>query len=368
MEIRMKKIGAMLLGVTMIAVLGGCAAKEPARDQAQETKNSKAVDLSEADSGTADSSKADSDAADRKTAVLRWHSANGEDNPRTQVGYFMQERIQELTGDLVIEVYANSQLGSSDDVHSMIAMGENIASATDSAWFSSMQPGFDIINGPFFTDTEEELYKVAETPWFKQQVEELEGKGVKILATNWMDGSRFLMTTKPIYAPSDLAGLKIRIPNNTCAIEIMQAMGATATPMSLSEVYTAIQQKIIDGMENPLSTLYARSTHEVCKYVTMTGHQKMLSLFFVSTDWFNTLSPEAQDALIQVAEEAGEYFSNELMPADNEKALEVFKEAGVDIIYDFDLEAFKKATLPVYEKLWNMDTYRLIKEQMEQAA
>ena len=299
-------------------------------------------------------------------AVLRWHSANGEEDPRTQVGYFMQNRIKELTDELVIEVYANAQLGSSDEVHSMIAMGENIASATDAAWFSAMQPGFDIINGPFFTETEGELLKVADTEWFKTQVADLEKKGVKILAPNWMDGSRFLMTTKKVVTPADLRGLKIRVPNNTCAIEIMEHMGAVPTPMALTEVYTALQQGIVDGMENPLSTLYARSTQEVCKYVTMTGHQKLLSLFFVSTSWFNSLSEEAQNALVQTALEAGEYFSNELMPAGNQKALDAFEKAGVEIIYDFDIDAFTELTLPVYEELWDMETYELIQEQMRQ--
>jgi len=304
--------------------------------------------------------------AKKAPAVLRWHSANNDQNPRTQVGLFMQKRIQELTDELVIEVYANAQLGSSDEVHQMIAMGENIASATDAAWFSKMLPGenFDIINGPFFTDTEEELYKVAETEWFKDKVEKLEKKGVKILATNWMDGTRYLMTNKPVYKPSDLKGMKIRVPNNAAAIGMMNYMGATATPMALTEVYTAIQQGIIDGMENPLSTLYARKTQEVCKYVTMTGHQKMLSLFFVSTDWFNSLTPGAQKALIQVANEAGEYFSNTLMPKGNKEALDAFIADGVKIIEDFDIAAFREATLPQYADLWSLDTYNLVKKQM----
>ena len=299
-------------------------------------------------------------------AVLRWHSANNDENPRTLVGLFMQERIKELTDDLRIEVYSNAQLGSSDEVHQMIAMGENIASATDAAWFSAMLPGekFDIINGPFFTDTEEELYKVAYTPWFKDKVEKLEQRGVKILATNWMDGTRYLMTNKPVYSPADLKGMKIRVPNNSAAIGMMTYMGATATPMPLTEVYTAIQQGVIDGMENPLSTLYARKTQEVCKYVTMTGHQKMLSLFCVSTDWFNSLTEEAQNALIQVANEAGDYFSNTLMPEANQVALDAFKAEGVEIITDFDLEAFKQATLPQYTDIWDLETYNLVKEQM----
>ena len=297
-------------------------------------------------------------------AVLRWHSANPDGSPRTEIGIWMQNRIAELTDDLTIEVYANAQLGSSDEVHSMIAMGENIASATDAAWFSSMQPGFDIINGPFFTETEEELYLVAKTDWFAQQVAELEKKGVKILATNWMDGSRYLMTTKPVRTPEDLAGMKIRVPNNKVAMDIMNAMGATATPMSLTEVYTGLQQGIIDGLENPYSTLYARKCHEVCGYLSLTAHQKMLSLFFVSTDWFNSLSEEAQTALVQVANEAGVVFSEELMPQDNQVALDAFLEAGVEIIDDVDIAAFKEATLSVYDN-WSIETYNLIQEQME---
>ena len=306
-------------------------------------------------------------AAFAEPAVLRWHSANNDANPRTQIGLWMADRIKELTDELVIEVYANAQLGSSDEVHSMIAMGENIASATDAAWFSNMQPGFDIINGPFFTETEEELYKVAKTEWFAQQVAEIEKKGVKILAPNWMDGSRYLMSTKPVRTPEDLKGLKVRVPNNKVAIDIMNAMGATATPMALTEVYTALQQGMIDGVENPFSTLYARKCHEVCGYLSMTAHQKMLSLFFVSTDWFNSLSEEAQNALIQVATEAGEVFSNEMMPNDNAVALEAFKAAGVEVIEDVDIAAFREATLSVYEN-WSVDVYNLIQEQMAAVA
>jgi len=124
---------------------------------------------------------------------------------------------------------------------------------------------------------------------------------------------------------------------------------------------------MIDGVENPFSTLYARKCHEVCGYLSMTAHQKMLSLFFVSTDWFNSLSEEAQNALIQVATEAGEVFSNEMMPNDNAVALEAFKAAGVEVIEDVDIAAFREATLSVYEN-WSVDVYNLIQEQMAAVA
>ena len=191
----------------------------------------------------------------------------------------------------------------------------------------------------------------------------MEKKGVKILATNWMDGARYLMSTKPVRTPEDLKGLKVRVPNNKVAIDIMNAMGATATPMALTEVYTALQQGMIDGVENPFSTLYARKCHEVCDYLSMTGHQKMLSLFFVSTDWFNGLTEEAQAALIQTATEAGEVFSKEMMPVDNAIALEAFKAAGVEVIDDVDVTAFREVTLRVYEN-WDVETYNLIQAQL----
>lgn len=143
----------------------------------------------------------------------------------------------------------------------------------------------------------------------------------------------------------------------------MNAMGATATPMPLTEMYPALQQGIIDGCENPFSTLYDRKTQEVCKFLSMTAHQKMLSLFFVSTEWFDRLHPEAQKALVEAANEAGDYFSEVLMPTANNAALDAFKKAGVTIIEDVDIKAFKQATLSVYSN-WSVDTYNLIQEQL----
>ncbi|MDR1533793.1 MAG: TRAP transporter substrate-binding protein DctP [Planctomycetota bacterium] len=297
-------------------------------------------------------------------AVLRWHSANPAGSARTRVGEFLRDEVAKRTDKLTVTIYPNAQLGSSDEVHHMIAMGENIASATDSAWFSSFQPGFDIINGPFFTETEADLYKVAETPWFKRQLADLEAKGIKILAPNWMDGSRYLMTTNfPVRNPADLAGKKIRVPNNKVAIDIMIAMGATAIPMPLTEMYPALQQGVIDGCENPFSTLYDRKTHEVCKYLALTAHQKMLSMFFVSAEWFNRLHPEAREALTRAAFAAGDHFSKVLMPGANEAALAAFRKAGVAVVGDIDIAAFKKATLGVY-KNWSVDTYNLIQAEL----
>jgi len=295
--------------------------------------------------------------------VLRYHSANPADDPRTLAGEYLKKKVAEKTSKLIVEVYPNAQLGASEDVHAMIAMGENIASATDSAWFSSMQPGFDILGGPFFTETEEELVKIAKTDWFKQQLSDLEKKGLMILAPNWMDGSRQLMTTFPVRTPSDLAGKKIRVPNIKVSTEMIAALGATATPMPLTEMYSALQQRVIDGCENPYATLYARKTHEVCKYLTVTSHQKMLSMFFVSKRFFDSLAPEAQRALKEAALETGEYFSKELMPAANARAIDVFKKSGVTIIDDADIKAFRKATLKVYER-WSIDTYNLIQSQL----
>lgn len=349
----MKKYSSILLVSTMvISLITGCS----------KPQQSSTASISSQISASSTTSNSDTTST-QEVKVLRYHSANPENDPRTQAGYYLRDRVAEKTNKLVIEVYPDAQLGASEDVHAMIAMGENIASATDSAWFSSLQPGFDILGGPFFTETEEELYKIAQTDWFKEQVAELESKGVKILAPNWMDGSRHLMTKFPVKTPTDLKGKKIRVPNIQVSTDMMDALGATPTPMPLTEMYSALQQGVIDGCENPYATLAARKTQEVCKYLTITAHQKMLSLFFISTDFYNSLEPDVQEALTQSALETGEYFSKVLMPKANEQALETFKEAGVTIIDDADIKAFRDATLSVYNN-WSMDTYNLIQEQL----
>ena len=124
-------------------------------------------------------------------------------------------------------------------------------------------------------------------------------------------------------------------------------MGATPTPMALSEVYTSLQQGTIDGLENPLSVIYSGKYQEVAKYLMLDGHIRDLSSICIGNEFFSTLTKEEQELLISTCTEAGEY-QNKLAAKADEDCLEKLKNEGVTVT-EVDFDEFRKAAEPFYQ-------------------
>lgn len=172
------------------------------------------------------------------------------------------------------------------------------------------------------------------------------------------------MATAPIRTPDDMKGLKIRVPGNDLSVAMINAMGGTATPMSLSEVYASIQQGVIDGMENPFATHIDNNMWEVCDYLSLDGHQITTSWYVMSAEVFNSLSAADQEFLMSSAADAAEYF-NSINSAANEAALQTLKDKGVTVVDDVDIAAFKEVTAPVYDEFGYADIRAEIYAQMD---
>ena len=130
------------------------------------------------------------------------------------------------------------------------------------------------------------------------------------------------------YNLSNEKGKKIRLANSQIYVEGFNALGATAVPMALGDVYTALQNGTLDGVENPLSTLYGQSFQEVTKNILMTGHILNFTTWCIGTDYLNTLTQEQQDLLFKKCEEAGLY-NNEKQEAANDDYRKKLEDAGV---------------------------------------
>ena len=142
-------------------------------------------------------------------------------------------------------------------------------------------------------------------------------------------------------------------------------MGATPTPMPLGDTYTALQQGTIDGLENPLPVLYNGKYQEVAKYLTLDAHVKNFTTLICGTSFFNSLTPEQQNILLESAKEAGE-FNNKLQLKLENELIEKFKAEGVEII-KIDSEAFKEKakkfyTLPEFTEKWTKDLYNKVNQ------
>ena len=253
---------------------------------------------------------------------------------------------EKSNGEMIVEIFPSSQLGSKDNIIDQAMAGDCVITLANGAFFQDRGvKDFGVVFAPYLFENWEQLDKLAASDWFAQKKAELADLGLTIL-TGWHYGARDTMTIKKVVTADDIKGLKIRVPNNSLQVKGMAATGAVPTPMSLGEVYTALQQGTIDGLENPLTVLYNGAYQEVCKYLILDHHILDYTCWVMGTEFFNTLTPEQQQILIEAGNEAGVYNNNMLEETTN-KALEDLKAAGVEVV-EFDRDSFVAASESFY--------------------
>ena len=284
----------------------------------------------------------------QKKVVVQIGLENNPGEPVTDGIYEWKRLAEEKSkGSLEVQVFPSSQLGSKDQIIDQMLAGMGVITLADGGFFADRgAPDMGITMGPYFFASWDEAWKLVESDWWAQQGKILEGKCLKILASNWIYGDRHTLTKRPIRTVDDFRGLKLRVPNNLMQIKGTEVMGASPTPLALGEVYTALQQGVIDGVENPLTVLYGGKFHEVAKYLTLDAHIKLITTWFCGTTFFNSLSKEHQDILIETGRQAGLY-NNNLATKAADASIALFKADGVEII-NVDVAKFQAQAKPFY--------------------
>lgn len=272
-------------------------------------------------------------------------------------------------GEMVMEIFPSSQLGSKNDLIDQMLAGDSVITLADGAFYADRGVSdFGIVFGPFIFDSWDEAWKLTKSDWYQEQSDKLAEKGLRILTSNWKYGDRHTMTVKPVRTVEDLKGMKIRVPNNTIQIKGFEALGATPTPMALGEVYTSLQQGTIDGLENPLTVLYNGKFQEVAKYLILDGHVKNFTTWVAGEDFFNGLTAEQQQILMETGDEAGLH-NNEIQDKIAAETIELLKAEGVEII-DINVDEFKNKAMSFYEMpeikgMWTDGLYDTVKDAMQ---
>ncbi len=273
-----------------------------------------------------------------------------ENNPGEPIDKAVNEwaRIfaQKTGGKGELKLYPSSQLGSKKDVMEQMKLGSAIITIADGGFFADYVPDFGILMGPYLGNDYKDIFKLAKTPWFEEMNGKLQAKGFRILTSNWLYGTRHMVTKKPVRTPADLKGMKIRVPNNRIQIDAMKTMGATPTPMPLSEVYPALTTGVIDGAENPIPVLYGQKHHEPAKYLILSGHLDNVSQWVTSQAYFEKLPADIKKALTESADDAGNFMTSIIQTAEKE-TIEKMKKEGVTVI-EVDKKAFREAAKPTY--------------------
>jgi len=274
-------------------------------------------------------------------------------------------------GTMELQVFPSSQLGYKAALIDQMLVGDPVISVCDAAYYADRGvPDLGIVMAPFLLKSWDDAWTIINSDWYAEQLKKLEDKGLKVITSNWIYGERNLLTTKPVKNPEDLVGMKIRVPNNVLQLKGFEALGAVPTPTDLSEVYTALQQKVVEGVENPLTVLYNGRFYEVAKYLALTSHVKNFTTFVMSKQVFDSLTPEQQKILIETGNEAGEYQNSLFSDEVNQELLEKFKAAGVEVT-EIDQDAFAEAakgfySMPELTKKWSPGLYERVSTILEE--
>lgn len=301
-----------------------------------------------------------------KKVVLKLSHVMSNNDPANAAFEQLAKNVSERSnGSIEIQVYANSELGSNKDNLEQIKNGANIISVADSALMADYLPDYGIMNGPFLYKSTEDLQKLYNSKWHADIEEKCAEKGFKILAMNWYFGQRHIISKVPVETVEDLKGMKIRVPSATMWVETMKALGATPTTLQWSEVYSGLEQGVVEAAEAPLSTIYTSKLHEAAKNISLTGHfYGIIGLEMAQSIW-ESLSKNQQTILEEEIQKQGEKYSAEVLAADGEwkKKLE---DEGVTF-YEVDNDAFAEKSKSAYNQFpeWSDNLYDTVIEFMK---
>jgi tripartite ATP-independent transporter DctP family solute receptor len=288
-------------------------------------------------------------AADNSRIIKLSHVVNEKDSFHMSALKFKEIVEEKTAGNIKIEIHPNAELGDERTLLEGMQMGTIEMGVITNGPIANFLPEIAVFEMPFLFGTPEEAYAVLDGPIGQKILKNLEKVKLHGLAYSERGFRNLTNSVRPVKTASDVNGLKIRLMENPLYVDTFKALGANAVPMAWTECLTALSQKTIDGQENPVVVIYSFKLYESQKYMTLDRHTYAPATIVTSLKVWDSLSPEEQKIFSEAAKEAGDTareYNN-----DNEAAqLKVIKENGMEVIDNPDLDSFREAVKPVYEK------------------
>lgn len=260
---------------------------------------------------------------------------------------FQEALEKKSNGKLVIKIFPDGMLGTEREVLELLQIGSVAVTKVSSATLSNFVPEYHVLGIPYLFRSKEHQFAVLEGPIGKSILEKGEKFWLRGLCYYDAGSRNFYTSNKAIRTPDDLKGLKIRTMNDQMAINMVNAMGGSATPMAFGELYAAIQQGVVDGAENNPPSFVSSNHHEVSKYYTIDQHSSVPDVLIIGTKFWEKLSEQERVWVQEAANESSQaekVFWNESV----EESMKTAKDFGVEIIIP-DKSLFAEKTKSVLE-------------------
>lgn len=260
---------------------------------------------------------------------------------------FARAANEKLGDKAKVVVFGSSQLGTDEELLQKLRLG-TADLALPSSVMSSVVPEFGLFEMPYLVKNREHMKKIEESIVWPALAPAAEGHGYKMLAV-WENGFRNITNNvRPITTPEDLSGVKLRTPSGEWRVRMFKAYGANPTPMSFSEVFTALQTGVVDGQENPLTQIYTGKFQEVQDYLSMTGHVYTPAYVLAGRSW-ESLPEDVRGILEETAKETQAFVYESAERLEGELLAKMQEESDIEV-NEADKDAFITASEPIYEE------------------
>jgi len=273
----------------------------------------------------------------------------------------MAERLKEKSaGKVILQVYPGEQLGSEREMIEQVQMGLLDITKVSTSPLESFIPAMSVFSVPYLFRDGEHFWNVLDGPTGKKLLQTGESVGLRGLCYYDAGSRSFYTKEKPIMTPADLVGMKIRVQESKTSMQMINVLGASPTPIAWGELYTSLQQGVVDGAENNPPSFYRSGHFEVCKHYSLDEHTMVPDIVIMSTKTWNKLPTDIQQVVQEVANESVQY-QKQLWKEDTEKALEMVQKEGVKV-YHPDKTGFREKVKPMHESYEGTEVGELIEE------
>tara|TARA_R110002060_G_scaffold70489_4_gene79053 strand:+ start:864 stop:1859 length:996 start_codon:yes stop_codon:yes gene_type:complete len=272
---------------------------------------------------------------------------------------YLKDELERLSGgEMTIVIYPSSQVGDEREVLELIQIGSMGMTKVSASALETFVPEMKIFSLPYLFRDKTHYWQTLNGEIGKALLDAAEPFRFKGLGYFDAGSRSFYTTKKKVTSPEDLTGLKVRVMNSQTAVSMVNTMGGAATPVSWGELYTSLQQGVVDGAENNLPSFYYSKHYEVSKYLILDEHTSIPDVIVVGTHLWDKLSTE-QKGWLEAAMQSATKYQRELWEKSTTDSLKIVTEAGVQVI-KADKTLFEESVQPIYRSLKGSELEALV--------
>ncbi|MFA8385387.1 MAG: TRAP transporter substrate-binding protein [Pelagibaca sp.] len=281
---------------------------------------------------------------------LAWLTADSATDPYAIAARAFKTEIETAMPDRIeVSLFPNRQLGDDKEILEGLQFGTIDMGIITNAVVANLEPTYQLVDLPFLFGNAEQAHEVLDGPVGEQLAENLRVHGVVSLGAAEGGFRNMINNTRPVRTPEDVEGVKYRTMQNPVFIEMFSSLGGSPVPMAWGEVFTAMQQGAVDGLEIPTSVVNSNNYADVTKYLSFTRHTYSAIHLLMSERSFEGLPQDVQQAVLEAGEAAIEAQRAAVAAAEAE-VVQALQDKGMEINDIEDVAAFRARVIPVYER------------------